>query len=101
MHLTLLQKTHSIKKTAEATGDLIGNTIAKRNYKSLKTFTPKYFRNSLKRNRSIKRCISPKERQQIADELRLVIIMVYQQIIIFLYNTQINLPNFGHKIRWK
>ena len=40
----------AIQKTAEATGDLVGNKIADR----------------------IKRYLSPEERQQIIDELRLV-----------------------------
>ena len=64
----------AIQKTAEATGDLVGNEIAdkitsvsKKSTKKLPTIdedveltTPK------------KRYISPEERQQIIDELRLV-----------------------------
>ena len=37
-----------IQKSAEATGDLIGNIIANRIIKVSKNFTPKYFRDSYK-----------------------------------------------------
>ena len=63
----------AIQKTAEATGDLVGNKIADK-----MTSVPK---KSTKKLPTIdedveltthKRYISPKERQQIIDELRLV-----------------------------
>ena len=43
MQLNILQKKF-IQKTAEATGDLIGNKIAKKNHK-----TPKYHKKIIKR----------------------------------------------------
>ena len=64
--------TRAIQKTAEATGDLVGNKIADKisisnkksdndNNDDVELTTPR------------KRYISPKERQQIIDELRLVL----------------------------
>ena len=66
-----------IQKTAEATGDLVGNKIADKiasaSNKSLKKprdekSSPTEVNNELPN----KRYISPKERQQIIDELRLI-----------------------------
>ena len=58
----------AIQKTAEATGDLIGNKIADK-------ITNVSKKSELQNNETEalkKRCISPEERQQIIDELRLV-----------------------------
>ena len=67
-----------IKKVAEATGDLIGNKIAdeitsvsKKSPKELQTDEIEVGRDSPK-DIPKKRYISPEERQQIIDELRLV-----------------------------
>ena len=63
----------AIQKTAEATGDLVGNKIAdkisvsKKSTKKLPTIDEDDELTTLQ-----KRYISPKERQQIIDELRLV-----------------------------
>ena len=64
----------AIEKTAEATGDLIGNKIAdkiasvfKKSNKKLPTIDKDTELTTKK-----KRYISPKDRQQIIDELRLV-----------------------------
>ena len=63
----------AIQKTAEATGDLVGNKIAdkisvsKKSTKKLPTIDENAKLTTLK-----KRYISPEERQQIIDELRLV-----------------------------
>ena len=63
----------AIQKTAEATGDLVGNTIAdeitsvsKKSTKKLPTIDEDV------ELTTHKRYISPKERQQIIDELRLI-----------------------------
>ena len=40
----------AIQKAAEAIGDLIGNKIADKNYKSLKNFTKEWFRQKWRRN---------------------------------------------------
>ena len=65
----------AIQKTVEATGDLIGNKIANK-----KTSVSKKFSKALQNNETEedveratpkKRYISPEERQQIIDELRL------------------------------
>ena len=70
----------AIQKTAEATGDLIGNKIAD---KITGRASPKDVSVSIKSNKKLpneedveitsykKRYISPEERQQIIDELRL------------------------------
>ena len=65
----------AIQKTAEATGDLVGKKIAdkitsvfKKSIKKLPTIDEDAELNSHK-----KRYISPEERQQIIDELRLVL----------------------------
>ena len=64
----------AIQKTAEATGDLVGNKIAdkitsisKKSTKNLPTIDEDTELSTRK-----KRYISPEERQQIIDELRLV-----------------------------
>ena len=64
----------AIKKTAEATGDLVGNKMAdkttnvsKNSTKKLSTIDKDVELTTLK-----KRYISPEERQQIIDELRLI-----------------------------
>ena len=64
----------AIQKTAEATGDLIGNKIADKITsvsKKTQNNEPEAGRVSPK-DVPKKRCISPEERQQIIDELRLV-----------------------------
>ena len=69
----------AIPKTAEATGDLIGNKIANKikKQKTNKKSTRKLPRNDeteedVEITTHKKRYISPEERQQIIDELRLV-----------------------------
>ena len=64
----------AIQKTAEATGDLVGNEIAdkitsvsKKSTKKLPTIDEDVELTTLK-----KRYISPEERQQIINELRLI-----------------------------
>ena len=61
-----------IQKTAEATGDLIGNKIADKitgvSKKTSKEMSPHEANNEI----SKERYISPLERQQIIDELRLI-----------------------------
>ena len=63
-----------IQKTAEATGDLIGNKIVDEiTSDSKKSSEELQIKNNLdKANNEIskERCISPEERQQITDELR-------------------------------
>ena len=63
----------AIQKTAEATGDLIRNKIADK----IRSYSKKSLENNLKEAQSEidvakQRYISPEERQQIIDELRLV-----------------------------
>ena len=59
----------AIQKTAEATGDLIGNKIADKITSALK----KSHNEEIQSNEIPKeRYISPKERQKIIDELRLI-----------------------------
>ena len=66
----------AIQKTAEATGDLIGNKIADKitsvSKKSTKELQNKETEVDVERATSKERYISPEERQQITDELRLV-----------------------------
>ena len=69
----------AIQKTAEATGDLIGNKIAdKITSVSKKKYTKELHNNDETKEEEVeitthkKRYISPKERQQIIEELRLV-----------------------------
>ena len=61
----------AIQKTAEETGDLIGNKIADKITKASKV--PSMELHSKESNNEIpkERCISPKERKQVIDELRL------------------------------
>ena len=73
MHLKLLEAIpKAIQKTAEATGDLIGNKIANKITASKKS--PQDTSETLKSETEISkdRYISPEERQQIIDELRLI-----------------------------
>ena len=58
-----------IQKTAEATGDLIGNKIADK-IRSVSKISPKELQND-ETEAPRKRYISPEERQQIIDELKL------------------------------
>ena len=66
----------AIQKTAEATGDLIGNKIVDKitsiSKKSTKNLQNNETEVDVKRATAKKRFISPEERQQIIDELRLV-----------------------------
>ena len=67
----------AIQKTAETTGDLIGNKIADKitssSEKSPKKFHPKELSSNEANNAIPKeRYISPRERQQIINELRLI-----------------------------
>ena len=69
----------AIKKTAEATGDLTGNTIADKITSASKKSAKELHNNDeIKEEEDVeitthkKRYISPEERQQILDELRLV-----------------------------
>ena len=68
----------AIKKTAEATGDLIGNKIADKMTSVSKKKLAKKLPNHETKEEYVKitthkkRYISPEERQQIIDELRLV-----------------------------
>ena len=67
----------AIQKTAEATGDVIGNKIADK-ITSVSKKSTKELHNNDEREEDVeqvvpkKRYISPEERQQIIDELRLV-----------------------------
>ena len=66
----------AIQKTAEATSDLIGNKIADKitsvSKKSTKKLPNDETEADIERATTKKRYISPEERQQIIDELRLV-----------------------------
>ena len=66
----------AIQKTAEDTGDLIGNKIADKITSSSKKSNKKLPKDETEEDVEItthkKRYISPEERQQIIDELRLV-----------------------------
>ena len=63
----------AIQKTAEATGDLIGNKIAdKITSASKKSQNEEIPSNEVNNEIPKERYISPKERQQIIDELRLI-----------------------------
>ena len=64
----------AIQKTAEATGDLIGNKIADKVTNMSKKSTKKLpaIDEDVELTTYKKRYISPKERQKIIDELRLV-----------------------------
>ena len=76
-HATKTVSKRAIQKTAEATGDLIGNKIAdKITSVSKKKSTKELHNNDETEDVEItthkKNYISPEERQQIIDELRLV-----------------------------
>ena len=68
----------AIQKTAEATGDLIGNKVADKITRVSKKKSNNNNNNNNNNNDDVelathkKRYISPEERQQIIDELRLV-----------------------------
>ena len=63
----------AIQKTAEATGDLVGNKIAdKITSASKKSRNEEIKSNQVNNEIPKERYISPKERQQIIDELRLI-----------------------------
>ena len=64
----------AIQKTAEATGDLVGNKIADKITSVSKKSTKKLptINEDIELTTPQKRYISPEERQQIIDELRLV-----------------------------
>ena len=62
----------AIQKTAEATGDLIGNKIADKITSVSKKKSNNNNNNDVELATHKKRYISPEERQQIIDELRLV-----------------------------
>ena len=66
----------AIQKPAEATGDFIGNKIADKITSVSKKSNKKLPKDETEEDVEItthkKRCISPEERQQIIDELRLV-----------------------------
>ena len=74
MYIRLLQK--AIQKTAEATGDLIGNKIADKitsaSKKSTKELPNHETEVNVERATPKKRYVSPEERQQIIEELRLL-----------------------------
>ena len=61
----------AIQKTAEATGDLIGNKIADK-ITSVSKKSKELPQNETSNEIQKERYISPKERQQIIDELRLI-----------------------------
>ena len=62
----------AIQKTAEATGDLIGNKIADETISVSKKLQKNETDKDIKRTTPKKRYISPEERQQIIDEIKLV-----------------------------
>ena len=63
----------AIQKTAEATGDLVGNKIADKITSTTKKLHNEEIQsNGLNNEIPKERYISPKERQQIIDELRLI-----------------------------
>ena len=63
----------AIQKTAEATGDLVGNEIADKIMSASKKSRNEEIKSNEVNNEIPKeRYISPKERQQIIDELRLI-----------------------------
>ena len=63
----------AIQKTAEATGDLVGNKIAdKIRSVSKKSHNEEIRSNEVNNQIPKERYISPKERQQIIDKLRLI-----------------------------
>ena len=64
----------AIQKTAEATGDLVGNKITDKITSVSKKFTKKLptIDEDVELTSHKKRYISPEEREQIIDELRLI-----------------------------
>ena len=66
----------AIQKTAEATGDLVGNKIVDKITNASKILRNKEIQSNEVNNEIPKeRYISPKERQQVIDELRVNIII--------------------------
>ena len=61
-----------IQKTAEATGDLVGNTIASKITGISKKPASEPHSNAASNEIPNKRYISPQERQKVIDELRLI-----------------------------
>ena len=61
----------AIQKTAEATGDLVGNKIADK-ITSVSKKSKELLQNETNNEMPKERYISPKERQRIIDELRLI-----------------------------
>ena len=90
----MLQKTTSklvVQKTAEATGDLIGNKVDDQITSLGKT------KSKEKEDERLEIYIPPEKRQQIIDELRLFwyhIKMEYQKITNLLDTTPVNVPRF-------
>ena len=90
----------AIQKTAEATGDLIGNKIADKisfsNKKSAKELPNDVTEVDAERATSKKRYISSEERQQIIDELRLaskkrcIFLEIYDKLLLTLKNIHIS-----------
>ena len=70
MYLKVLQK-EQFKKTAEATGDLIGNKIADKITRVSKTL-PQNNSGTNKEQILRERYLSPEQRQEIVDHLRLI-----------------------------
>ena len=70
MYLKVLQK-EQFKKTAEATGDLIGNKIADKITRVSKTL-PQNNSGTNKEQILRERYLSPEQRQEIIDHLRLI-----------------------------
>ena len=68
----------AVQKTTEATGDLIGNKIADKRTSISKKSTTELHSKELPKEEDVeltthkKRYISPEERQQIIDKLRLI-----------------------------
>ena len=62
----------AIQETAEATGDLVGNTIANKVISFSKKPISELHSNMVSNEIPKERCISPQERQKIIDELRLI-----------------------------
>ena len=86
----------AIQKTAEATGDLVGNKIAdKITSASKKSHNEKIQSNEVNNEIPKERYISPKERQQIIDELRLII--EYQKIANLIDDASNQLSKFRTK----
>ena len=90
-----------LKKTAKATGDLIGNKIADTiTSASKKSQNEEIQSNGVNNKIPKERYISPKERQNIIDELKLThIIMEYQKIANLIDDTS-NQPSKSRTKSW-